>query len=80
MTVEQLKEIAKEAGITATVRKLGGKIYANVNGLSFVVQSADQFKRAIVEKANAPKAQPIDLTSRLERFERRAIEMIEADK
>ena len=74
--IERLKEIANDQGVTASIKMLGGRIYANINGQSFVVHGEAQFKQMCRELKNYMPPEPINLTERLERIENAFIKRI----
>ena len=67
--VERLKKIANDHGVTASIKTIEGRIYANVNGQSFVVHGAAQFTKMCRELKNYVPPAPINLTERLARIE-----------
>lgn len=67
--IERLQAIATENGVTATIRELGGKIYSNINGASFIVNSPNQFEDKCKELKGYVAPAPIELTARLIRIE-----------
>lgn len=71
--IERLEAIANENGVTATIRELGGKIYSNINGASFIVNSPMDFESKCKELKDYVAPAPIDLTARLIRIENSAI-------
>lgn len=75
--IERLNNIAKEEGVKANIRKLGGRIYANINGQSFVVHGYDQFIKMCRELKDYKPPKLIDLTNRLAEIEREAIKNYE---
>lgn len=74
--IERLKEIANDQGVTASIKMLGGRIYANINGQSFVVHGYAQFKQMCRELKNYMPPEPINLMERLERIENAFIKRI----
>lgn len=74
--IERLKEIANDQGVTASIKMLGGRIYANINGQSFVVHGYAQFTQMCRELKNYMPPEPINLTERLERIENAFIKRI----
>lgn len=74
--IERLKKIANDQGVTAYIKKLGGRIYANINGQSFVVHGYDQFMQMCRELKDYVPPAPINLTERLERIENAFIKRI----
>lgn len=74
--IERLNNIAKEEGVKANIRKLGGRIYANINGQSFVVHGDQHFREMCKELKNYMPPEPINLTERLERIENAFIKRI----
>lgn len=67
--IERLKKIANDQGVTAYIKKLGGRIYANINGQSFSVHGYAQFKQMCRELKDYKPPKPIDLTNRLAKIE-----------
>jgi hypothetical protein len=67
--IEKLQSIANENGVTATIKKLGNNIFANINGQSFKVNGFASFQDKCIELKNYIAPAPIDLTSRLTRIE-----------
>ena len=74
--IERLKKIANEQGVTASIKTIGGRIYANVNGQSFVVHGDAQFTQMCRELKNYTPPAPINLTERLARIENTFIKRI----
>lgn len=74
--IERLKKIANDQGVTASIKILGGRIYANINGQSFVVHGYDQFIKMCRELKDYVPPAPINLTERLERIENAFIKRI----
>lgn len=72
--VEKMKEIANEIGVRAVLREMGGKIYANVNGVSFMAQGFASFDAKCRELVKYEAPAPVDLTSRLTKIEERVLE------
>lgn len=74
--IERLKKIANDQGVNAYIKKLGGRIYANINGQSFVVHGYAQFTQMCRELKDYVPPAPINLTERLERIENAFIKRI----
>lgn len=74
--IEKLQQIAKENGVAASIKELGGKIFANINGVSFQVNGFASFDAKCRELSGYVAPQPIDLTARLAKIENAAIERI----
>lgn len=74
--INKLTLAAAEHGVTASIRSLGGNIFANINGCSFVVNSHESFVAKCKELKNYQAPAPIDLTARLVKIENSALECI----
>jgi len=74
--IDRLRLIAKKHGVTASIRPLGGRLYANINGVSFVVHGAAQFTQKCRELKNYMPPAPINLTERLARIENAFVKRI----
>ena len=74
--IERLKKIANDHGVTASIKTIKGRIYANVNGQSFVVRGYAQFTQMCHELKNYTPPAPINLTERLERIENAFVKRI----
>lgn len=67
--INRLKKIAEEHGVIPTIRQLGGRIYANINGQSFVVKGYTHFDEMCNELKCYTPPQPLNLTDRLAKIE-----------
>lgn len=73
MNIEQLKGIAEENGVKASVKKLNGMILANINGKSFKVTSYEEFEEQCKALESYVAPEPIELTSRLTEIENKTL-------
>jgi hypothetical protein len=74
--IEKLQTIAKENGVTATIKTLGQNIFANINGQSFKVNGFASFEAKCKELKNYQAPAPIDLTQRLVKIEENTVRML----
>ncbi len=73
--IEKLKEIAKNNGVTASIKELGNSIFANINGVSFKVQGFASFEAKCRELQAYEAPAPVDLTSRLIKIEENTVRL-----
>lgn len=76
MSIEQLKTIAEKNGVEASVKKLNGMIFANINGMSFKVKTYEEFADQCKALKSFIAPEPIELTSRLARIEDKYISAV----
>ena len=74
--IDRLRLIAKKHGVTASIRPLGGRLYANINGVSFEIKSREDFEKRCIELKNYQPPAPINLTERLARIENAFVKRI----
>lgn len=73
MNIEQLKAIAEENGVKASIKKLSGMILSNINGMSFKVTSYEEFEEQCKALKSYIAPEPIELTSRLVAIENQTL-------
>jgi hypothetical protein len=74
--IERMETIAKENGVAATIKTLGGNIFANINGVSFKVTGFASFEAKCKELKNYQAHAPIELTQRLIKIEENTVRML----
>ena len=67
--IEKLEMIAKENGVKASVKEVGGNIFASINGATFKVTGFASFQAKCRELKNYVAPKPVDLTARLTKIE-----------
>lgn len=71
--IEKLNAIANEIGVKASVKEMGGNIYANVSGVTFKVRGFASFEAKCRELKDYQAPAPVELTSRLAKIEELAV-------
>lgn len=67
--IEKLEMIAKENGVKAALREVGGNIFASINGATFKVNGFASFQAKCKELKVYVAPKPVDLTARLTKIE-----------
>ncbi|MFJ3388794.1 hypothetical protein [Lysinibacillus sp. NPDC086135] len=73
--IEKLKELIPN-NLSVSVKKLGGKIYANCKGNSIIVKSPNQFNEWLRTMNDFVEPERIELTSRISKIENEFIKNI----
>jgi hypothetical protein len=74
--IERMETIAKENGVVATIKTLGGNTFASINGVSFKVVGFASFEAKCKELKNYQAPAPVDLTARLVKMEENTVRML----
>jgi len=74
--IDRLRLVAKKHDVHASIRPLGGRLYGNINGVSFEIKSREDFEKRCIELKDYQPPAPINLTERLARIENAFVKRI----
>lgn len=74
--IEKMQAIAQAIGVNASIKELGGELFANINGVSFKVRGLASFEAKCRELKSYQAPAPINLTDRLVKIEQKTLKWL----
>jgi hypothetical protein len=71
--IEKMQAIAMENEVKASIKEVGGNIFASINGATFKVNGFASFQAKCKELKGYVAPKPVDLTARLTKLEEKFI-------